>query len=154
MAAGGVGGQCRGVRGSHRVRAVSTWQFGSYNCVTHSPRRRCRGVRPCGRCERSRDSGRLKLSSLTPPGACGLAIADRNPGLRNSASCGSFTGSKTAPRLGGWFIPGLKTINLLTTSLHLYLYLRSSPTADGVFPSSHLEGSNCLFFLDAVRPEI
>jgi len=45
----------------------------------------------------------------------------------------------------------LRTTNLLTTSLHLYLL--SSPTADGGFPSCHLEGSNCPFFLDAARPE-
>lgn len=97
--AGGVGGQCRCVRGSHRIRAVSDGQLASCNGVAYSRGRGYRSVRPCGRGERSRGMGRLKLSALTRSSARGMAGAGRSPSVRRRARCGSRTRPNTTQRL-------------------------------------------------------
>ena len=99
MAAGGVGGQCRCVCGSHRIREVSAWQLASCNSVAYSLGSRRRGIRPCGRGELSRAVGRLKLSALARLRARGVAGTDGSPGVRSRASCSSRTSPNTTQRL-------------------------------------------------------
>ncbi len=73
VAAGRVGGQRRRGRGAHWVRALPTGLFASSNGASCGRRGRSRGLRPCGRSERSLAVRRSPRPTIASPRAARLA---------------------------------------------------------------------------------